>query len=372
MIGERIAAVVGWNFECYDRHADQGVIAEDRDEIDDADIAQELDQSLAETGALVEKREIPMYFFRITHYAEELLAALDALPGWPEQVKLMQKNWIGRSEGTEIEFRGRFHGGDGEFGLPVFTTRPDTLMGVTAVVGIGSNLEASILTTSLLVDFGIPSIWAKALNHQQARILERIGAHHVVLPEHDMGERVAHLVTGRMLDFIPFDDDYAIIKTVAPREAIGLPLGESRLRSKYDVTVVGIKRTGEGFTYATAETVVQRGDVLIVASAESGTRRLAVAHGLGGQLGPSGRDQRGRRLPQHLVGRLPGQRPRPAEAEEDEGPFGVVRVRQLEHARVVLRRGRERAQGERAVAGLTERPSRPDDELLGRRAGGGR
>ncbi len=81
-----------------------------------------------------------------------------------------------------------------------------------AVVGIGSNLEASILTTSLLVDFGIPSIWAKALNHQQARILERVGAHHVVLPEHDMGERVAHLVTGRMLDFIAFDDDYAIIK----------------------------------------------------------------------------------------------------------------------------------------------------------------
>ena len=49
------------------------------------------------TGALVEKREIPMYFLRITAYAEELLAALDGLPGWPEQVKLMQKNWIGKS-----------------------------------------------------------------------------------------------------------------------------------------------------------------------------------------------------------------------------------------------------------------------------------
>ena len=144
-----------------------------------------------------------------------------------------------------------------------------------AVVGIGSNLEASILTTSLLVDFGIPSIWAKALNHQQARILERVGAHHVVLPEHDMGERVAHLVTGGMLDFIAFDDDYAIIKTVAPREAAGLPLGESQLRSKYGVTVVGIKRAGEGFTYATAETVVQRGDVLIVAGKTAAVERVA-------------------------------------------------------------------------------------------------
>jgi trk system potassium uptake protein len=144
-----------------------------------------------------------------------------------------------------------------------------------AVVGIGSNLEASILTTSLLVDFGIPNIWAKALNHQQGRILERIGAHHVVLPEHDMGERVAHLVTGRMLDFIQFEDDYAIVKTIAPREADGRPLGESRLRSKYDVTVVGVKRPGEGFTYATAETVVHRGDVLIVAGKTAAVERVA-------------------------------------------------------------------------------------------------
>ena len=56
------------------------------------------------TGAPVEKREIPMYFFRITHYAEELLGALDGMSGWPEQVKLMQKNWIGRSEGVRIGF----------------------------------------------------------------------------------------------------------------------------------------------------------------------------------------------------------------------------------------------------------------------------
>ena len=144
-----------------------------------------------------------------------------------------------------------------------------------AVVAIGSNLEASILTTSLLVDLAIPVIWAKALNHQQGRILERVGAHHVVLPEHDMGERVAHLVTGRLLDFIQFEDDYAIAKTIAPRESNGLPLGQSRLRSKYDVTVVGIKRPGEGFTYATAETVVEAGDVLILAGRTAAVERVA-------------------------------------------------------------------------------------------------
>src|SRR5689334_23756354 len=81
------------------------------------------------TGALVEKREIPMYFLRITAYAEELLKALDDLPGWPEQVKLMQKNWIGKSEGVRIGFEYQIQ--DRKSVLWVFTTRADTLMGAT-------------------------------------------------------------------------------------------------------------------------------------------------------------------------------------------------------------------------------------------------
>ncbi|QDW65780.1 leucine--tRNA ligase [Luteimonas granuli] len=81
------------------------------------------------SGALVEKREIPQWFLRITDYAQELLDGLDALPGWPEPVKTMQRNWIGRSEGLEINFRV-----DGEDEpLSVYTTRPDTLMGVTFI-----------------------------------------------------------------------------------------------------------------------------------------------------------------------------------------------------------------------------------------------
>lgn len=144
-----------------------------------------------------------------------------------------------------------------------------------AVVGIGTNLEASILTTAVLADFGITTIWAKAISREHGRILERIGAHHVVLPEHEMGERVAHLVTGRLLDFIQFEDDYAIVKTRAPKEAVGHTLGDSRLRKKYGVTVVGVKRPGEGFTYATAETMVHAGDVLIVAGRTSEVERLA-------------------------------------------------------------------------------------------------
>lgn len=160
-------------------------------------------------------------------------------------------------------------------------TDPDALrqLGVhrfkRAVVSIGTDLEANILTTSLLADFGIPNIWVKALSRQHARIVERVGAHHVVLPEHDMGERVAHLVMGRMLDYIEFEDGYALVKTVAPAEAVGRPLGESELRSKYGITVVSIKRRGEGFTYATAETVVRRGDLLIVAGKSHETEKFA-------------------------------------------------------------------------------------------------
>src|SRR5688572_21990532 len=81
------------------------------------------------TGALVEKREIPMYFFRITAYADELLDALDGMSGWPEQVKLMQKNWIGRSEGVKIGFEYSLE--NQRKVLWVFTTRADTLMGTT-------------------------------------------------------------------------------------------------------------------------------------------------------------------------------------------------------------------------------------------------
>ena len=80
------------------------------------------------SGALVEQKEIPQWFIKITDYADELLTDLDQLDGWPEQVKTMQRNWIGRSEGVEMEFAIQ-----GEAPLRVYTTRPDTLMGVSYV-----------------------------------------------------------------------------------------------------------------------------------------------------------------------------------------------------------------------------------------------
>ncbi|MFC4334830.1 potassium channel family protein [Salininema proteolyticum] len=132
------------------------------------------------------------------------------------------------------------------------------------VVAIGTDIEASVLTVLACEEAGVNEIWAKAITAKHGQILHRVGAHHVVYPEAAMGERVAHLVTGKMMDFIEFDDGFAIVKTKAPAEAVGRKLGDSQLRTKYSVTVVGIKAPGEDFTYATPDSVVHEGDTLIV------------------------------------------------------------------------------------------------------------
>lgn len=134
-----------------------------------------------------------------------------------------------------------------------------------AVVAIGSDLEASVLTVLALVDLGVPNIWAKAVTERHGRILERTGAHHVIYPEATMGQRVAHLVTGKMIDFIEFDDGFAIVKTRAPKDMLNRTLAESAARTQHGVTIVGVKRPREDFAYARPETRVEPGDILIVA-----------------------------------------------------------------------------------------------------------
>ena len=134
-----------------------------------------------------------------------------------------------------------------------------------AVVGVGTSIESSVLITVNLVDLGIEHLWVKAITPAHGKILTRIGANHVIYPEADAGRRAAHLVGGRMLDFIEFDDGFAIVKMYPPRETQGFTLGESNVRAKYGVTVVGVKSPGEDFTYAQADTRVSSRDTLIVA-----------------------------------------------------------------------------------------------------------
>lgn len=134
----------------------------------------------------------------------------------------------------------------------------------TAVVAIGSDIEASLLAVLALVDMGVPNIWAKANNEGHARILERTGAHHVVFPEQKMGEQVAHLVNERLLDFMSFSDEFSIARLKAPAAISGKPLSESNCRKKYAVTVIGVKREGQDFIHAVPETVVEQDDELVV------------------------------------------------------------------------------------------------------------
>jgi trk system potassium uptake protein TrkA len=133
-----------------------------------------------------------------------------------------------------------------------------------AVVGIGTSVESSVLTAAALVDLGIPQIWAKALTPAHGKILERIGVGHVIYPEADAGRRVAHLVGGRLMDYIEFDDGFAIVKMRPPKETQGFTLAESHVREKYGVTVVGVKSPNQDFTYAQPDTMVTTHDILIV------------------------------------------------------------------------------------------------------------
>ncbi|WP_448073478.1 potassium channel family protein [Georgenia yuyongxinii] len=157
--------------------------------------------------------------------------------------------------------------------LPVVeadATNPEALvqLGVedfpVVVVGVGSYLEASVLITGNLVDLELPQIWAKAISAEHGRILRRIGVHHVVYPEYDAGQRVAHMVSGRMLDYIEMEDGFTIVKMRPPRETQGFTVGESKIRERYGITVIGVKPPGEPFEYATQDTRIGADDLLIV------------------------------------------------------------------------------------------------------------
>jgi len=140
---------------------------------------------------------------------------------------------------------------------------------------IGTDLAASLMTIMTLTELGIQDIWVKALTEEHGRIAQRIGAHHVVYPEADMGERVAHLISGRMIDFIEFDDGFAIAKIHAPQLTHDRTLAESGIRESHGVTVVGLKRANQDFQHATPSTRVLPGDLLIVSGATHQIQKFA-------------------------------------------------------------------------------------------------
>ena len=140
---------------------------------------------------------------------------------------------------------------------------------------IGSDVEASVITVAELLDLGVTNVWAKAISEQHATILRRIGAHHVVLPEDEMGARVAHAVSGHAVDYFTLDDGFALVEVEAPARFHGRTLREANIRAKHDVTVVCVKPRGGRFTYATPETTLGPGDLLVVAGQTDAADRFA-------------------------------------------------------------------------------------------------
>jgi trk system potassium uptake protein TrkA len=135
----------------------------------------------------------------------------------------------------------------------------------TVIVCIGADVEASVLTTAALSDLEVPNIWAKAMTEPHGRILSRVGAHNVVFPEAEMGARVAHLVTGQLLEYLALDEDFVLVEMVSPTTIVGVPLGESNLRRDHRVTIVCHKPAGAGFTHADRDTVLSPSDLIVVA-----------------------------------------------------------------------------------------------------------
>jgi trk system potassium uptake protein TrkA len=140
----------------------------------------------------------------------------------------------------------------------------------SVVIAIGGDQEASILTTALVADFGVENIWAKAMTPQHAKILKRIGAHHVVQPEREMGVRVAHLVSQKTREYLEIGDDWVLVKTSPLADITGKPLSDTQLRRKLKVTIVSYKpQHSNEYRPADGSTVLTYGDEIVVVGASA-------------------------------------------------------------------------------------------------------
>ncbi|WP_028591020.1 potassium channel family protein [Paenibacillus massiliensis] len=146
------------------------------------------------------------------------------------------------------------------------------------VVAIGEDIQASILTTLILKDMGVPVLLAKAKNELHGKVLQKIGADKVIYPERDMGLRVAHHLTSpNILDYIELSEDYSIFEMQAPRFMIGRNLKELDIRARYGCNVLGIRREKEMNISPHPEDLIQTGDVLIIVGHKNDLVRLEQA-----------------------------------------------------------------------------------------------
>jgi trk system potassium uptake protein TrkA len=134
-----------------------------------------------------------------------------------------------------------------------------------AVVSIGQNIQASILSTLLLKGLGVPYVAAKAQNELHGRVLDKVGADRVIYPERDMGVRVArNLVSSNLLDYLELSPDYSILETVASQRVVGKTLGELNLRARHGISIIAIRRGSDINLSPGADDVILEGDTLVM------------------------------------------------------------------------------------------------------------
>lgn len=144
-----------------------------------------------------------------------------------------------------------------------------------AVVAIATNVESSVLATLVLKEeLRIPTIWAKALSKPHARILESMGVQVVVQPEYEMGIRTARSIAQGVTDYFRIEENFALVEMEVPASLVGRSLGEIEIRRNYGVTIVSVKPPGGEFQHAHVETVLEQGEMLLVAGKPDDLERL--------------------------------------------------------------------------------------------------
>jgi len=146
------------------------------------------------------------------------------------------------------------------------------------VVAIGADIQASILTTLILKEMGIPMLVVKAQNELHGKVLEKIGADKVIFPERDMGRRVAHhLISPNIVDYIELSDDYSILEIQVKPQHIGKSLRELDIRAKYGCNVMAIKHDDKMNISPRADDLLEDGDVLVVVGSNEDLKQFEIA-----------------------------------------------------------------------------------------------
>lgn len=143
------------------------------------------------------------------------------------------------------------------------------------IVAIGDNIQASILTTVILSELGVNKITVKANNDYHAKIVNKIGAHHVVHPERDMGKRIAHsIISNNILDYLELSEDHSIVEVKVSDKMIGKSLVDLDIRANYGCNVVAIRQGNDINVSPRADEVLQEHDVLIVIGSDKDISRF--------------------------------------------------------------------------------------------------